>query len=106
MPTLADRNLGIAAKSTQYGLLYACFGVGALIGALSIGTVLAGRRLERVVRVGLVVFAGFLAVFSLLRAPGARLPRHPAGGARLLRGDHVAVDRAAAAPRRRATGAG
>ena len=30
MPVLADRNLGIAAKSTQYGLLYACFGVGAL----------------------------------------------------------------------------
>ena len=70
MPTLADRNLGIAAKSTQYGVLYACFGVGALLGALSIGTVLAGRRLERVVRVGLVAFAGFLAVFSLLRTPG------------------------------------
>ena len=75
MPTLADRNLGIAAKSTQYGVLYACFGVGALLGALSIGTVLADRRLERVVRVGLVVFAGFLAVFSLLRAPGARPTR-------------------------------
>ncbi len=70
MPTLADRNLGIAAKSTQYGVLYACFGVGALMGALSIGTVLAGRSLERVVRVGLVAFAGFLAVFSLLRSPG------------------------------------
>lgn len=70
LPTLADRNLGIAAKSTQYGVLYACFGVGALLGALSIGTVLAGRSLERVVRVGLVAFAGFLAVFSLLRTPG------------------------------------
>ena len=68
MPTLADRNLGIAARSTEYGVLYACFGVGALMGALSIGTVLAGRRLERVVRVGLVVFAGFLAVFSLAAA--------------------------------------
>ena len=70
MPTLADRNLEIAARSTQYGILYACFGVGALMGALSIGTVLAGRRLERVVRIGLVVFAGFLAVFSMLRHPG------------------------------------
>ena len=69
MPVLADENLGIAARSTQYGILYACFGVGALIGALSIGTVLAGRRLERVVRVGLVVFAGFLTVFALLRVP-------------------------------------
>jgi MFS family permease len=74
MPTLADRNLGIAAKSTQYGVLYACFGVGALMGALSIGTVLAGRSLERVVRVGLVAFAAFLAVFSLLRSPGPAYP--------------------------------
>ena len=74
MPTVADQNLGIAARSTQYGYLYACFGVGALMGALSIGTVLAGRRLERVVRVGLVAFAGFLAVFSLLRSPGPSYP--------------------------------
>ena len=74
MPTLADRNLGIAARSTQYGVLYACFGVGALLGALSIGTVLANRSLERVVRYGLVAFAGFLAVFSLLRSPLAAYP--------------------------------
>lgn len=74
LPTLADRNLGIAAKSRSYGILYASFGVGALLGALSIGTVLASRRLERVVRVGLVAFAGFLAVFALLRSP---LPAYP-----------------------------
>jgi MFS family permease len=75
LPTLADRNLGIAARSTEYGYLYACFGVGALLGALSIGTVLAARSLERVVRVGLVAFAGFLAVFALLRSP---VPAYPA----------------------------
>jgi len=74
MPTLADRNLGIDARSEQYGLLYACFGVGALMGALSIGTVLSDRSKERVVRVGLVAFAGFLAVFSLLRSPGPAYP--------------------------------
>jgi MFS family permease len=68
MPAVADVNLGIEAKSVEYGVLYACFGVGALLGALSIGTVLAARRLERVVRVGLVVFAGFLTVFALLRS--------------------------------------
>ena len=28
MPVLADQNLGIAAKSTAYGWLYACFGLG------------------------------------------------------------------------------
>jgi MFS family permease len=75
LPTLADRNLDIAARSTEYGYLYACFGVGALLGALSIGTVLAARSLELVVRVGLVAFAGFLAVFALLRSP---LPAYPA----------------------------
>jgi MFS family permease len=74
LPTLADRNLGIDARSEQYGLLYACFGVGALLGALSIGTVLSERSKERVVRVGLLGFAGFLAVFSLLRSP---LPAYP-----------------------------
>jgi predicted MFS family arabinose efflux permease len=74
MPTLADRNLGIAARSTQYGVLYACFGIGALLGALSIGTVLSNRSLERVVRVGLLAFAGFLAVFALVRSPALAYP--------------------------------
>ncbi len=71
MPAVADVNFGIEAKSVQYGILYASFGVGALLGALSIGTVLADRRLERVVRLGLVVFATFLAVFAVLRSPAA-----------------------------------
>ncbi len=70
MPTLADRNLGLNAESQQYGYLYACFGVGALLGAISIGTVLSASNLEKVVRVSLVAFAAFLAVFSLLRSPG------------------------------------
>jgi MFS family permease len=74
MPTLADRNLGIAARSTQYGVLYACFGIGALLGALSIGTVLSNRSLERVVRVGLLAFAGFLATFALVRTPALAYP--------------------------------
>ncbi|MFZ6002836.1 MAG: MFS transporter [Actinomycetota bacterium] len=74
MPTLADRNLGIAARSTEYGTLYACFGVGALLGALSIGTVLSNRSLERVVRGGLVAFAAFLAAFALLRSPAPAYP--------------------------------
>lgn len=74
MPTLADLNLGIDPESQQYGILYACFGVGALLGAISIGTVLADRDLERVVRVSLVAFAGFLALFSLLRSPEPAYP--------------------------------
>ena len=74
LPTLADRNLGIDPRSTQYGLLYTCFGAGAMVGALSIGTVLSDRDMSRVVRRGLVVFAGFLAVFSLLRTSSLAYP--------------------------------
>src|SRR3546814_14813769 len=85
MPTLADVNLGIEAKSTQYGILYASFGVGALAGALSIGTVLAGRSLARVVRVGLVVFALFLAVFAVLRQPRSEERRVGKGCVRTCR---------------------
>ena len=74
LPTLADRNLGIDPRSTEYGLLYTCFGAGAMIGALSIGTVLSARRMVDVVRVGLAAFAVALAVFSLERSPGLAYP--------------------------------
>jgi MFS family permease len=70
MPVLADRNLDIAVRSTAYGWLYACFGLGAMLGALSIGTVFANTAKERLVRDGLVAFAACLAVFAWLRAPG------------------------------------
>lgn len=69
MPVLADRNLGIAAKSTEYGILYACFGLGAMLGALSIGTVFSHLAKEMLVRNGLVAFAVALAAFSWLRMP-------------------------------------
>ena len=42
MPVVAAHNLGIdLSKSADYGILYACFGAGALTGAISIGTVFA-----------------------------------------------------------------
>ena len=69
LPTLADRNLGIESTSTEYGYLYALFGLGALSGALSIGTALKDWALERVVRSGLLAFAVALGAFSLLRSP-------------------------------------
>lgn len=67
MPKIAGDHLGIAAKSTAYGILYACFGLGAVIGALSIGTVFAGSSKARLTRIGLVSFAVMLAVFGSLR---------------------------------------
>jgi predicted MFS family arabinose efflux permease len=74
MPVLAHNDLGIGEDTIAYGLLYACFGAGAVVGALSIGTFLAGQRLERVVRFGLGGFALTLAVFGLLRSPGPGYP--------------------------------
>jgi MFS family permease len=74
LPTLADRNLGIEATSIQYGLLYTCFGAGAMLGALSIGTIWADRSMSRIVRVALVAFAGFLAVFAFVGSIGPAYP--------------------------------
>lgn len=74
MPAVAERNFGIASDTTAYGLLYATFALGALLGALSIGTVLSGRPLERVVQAGLVGFAVFLTAFALLRSAALAYP--------------------------------
>jgi MFS family permease len=81
MPTLADVNLGLEAKSEAYGLLYAAFGLGAVSGALSVGTLFAGRDKARLTRLGLVVFAALLAGFSLLRVAWPAYPAIFAVGA-------------------------
>ncbi|MGH9078883.1 MAG: MFS transporter [Acidimicrobiales bacterium] len=74
MPVLAHNDLKIGEDTIAYGLLYACFGAGAVVGALSIGTFLAGQRLARVVRFGLGGFAITLAAFGLLRSPAPGYP--------------------------------
>lgn len=70
MPVVAAHNLGISPRSTAYGVLYACFGTGALLGALSIGTVFSGSSKAAIVRLGLIAYAVSLTAFALLRAPG------------------------------------
>jgi predicted MFS family arabinose efflux permease len=67
MPAIAERNLGLNVESAAYGALYAVFALGALFGALSVGTVFAGRPHPRMVRFGLVGFAVAMTVFALLR---------------------------------------
>jgi MFS family permease len=67
MPTVAAHNLGIKPSSTSYGILYACFGSGALVGAISIGTVFAHTSKPLIVRVCLIGYAISLTVFALLR---------------------------------------
>jgi MFS family permease len=68
MPVVAAHNLNIDPKSANYGLLYACFGMGALIGAISIGTVFARSSKATIVRVCLLCYSVALTVFALLRA--------------------------------------
>ena len=70
MPAIAAENLG----SLGYGLLYAGFGAGAALGAVSIGTILAGRSKPRIVRLGFVAFSVLLACFALVRTPPLAYP--------------------------------
>ncbi len=69
MPVVAAHNLGIdLSKSADYGILYACFGMGALTGAISIGTVFATTSKPLLVRVCLVGYAVSLCAFALQRS--------------------------------------
>jgi len=76
LPAIAADNFGIRPRSIEYGLLYASFGLGAATGAISVGTLLAGRSKAPIPRLGLVVFAGLLTVFALLRT---NPPAYPLG---------------------------
>jgi len=70
MPVVAAHNLGInLSKSPDYGILYACFGTGALAGAISIGTVFAGTSKPLIVRLCLVGYSLSLCAFALERSP-------------------------------------
>jgi MFS family permease len=74
MPVLAERNLHVNSQGPAYGALYACFALGASIGAVSVGTVFVSRPRGRIVRVGLATFAVSLMIFGLLRTA---LPAYP-----------------------------
>jgi MFS family permease len=70
MPVVAAHNLGVnLSKSPDYGILYACFGAGALAGAISIGTVFARTSKPLLVRVCLVGYSLTLCAFALERSP-------------------------------------
>ncbi len=68
MPVVAAHNLGINPRSTTYGILYASFGIGALAGAISIGTIFARSSKPMLVRVCLVGYSVTLTAFALLRS--------------------------------------
>ena len=73
-PTIAARELGMDPKSGAYGLLYATFGVGGLLGGLSIGTFLAGRDRHRVTTLALLGQALLLLALGAVSSPALAFP--------------------------------
>ncbi|MEI7622593.1 MAG: MFS transporter [Actinomycetes bacterium] len=73
-PALATTDWGVSTKSTLYGLLYATFGLGAVVGALSVGTFLSGRKIENVLRGSFVMFGISLATYITIDTPALAFP--------------------------------
>ncbi|MBX6389310.1 MAG: MFS transporter [Frankia sp.] len=67
LPVIAEENLSLEVTSSGYGFFYAAFGVGAVLGALANGTVLAGLTPAGITRWGMVAFAAALAAFAIAR---------------------------------------
>jgi MFS family permease len=74
MPVVAAQNLHLDVTSLAYGLLYACFGLGAAFGAIAVGSVLVGQRRQTVIVAGLVMFGMALLAFAMLRNAAAAYP--------------------------------
>ncbi len=73
-PSVARRNFRMDVDDAGYKLLYTTWGVGACLGALAVGTVLASVDRRRLVVDGLLLFAVSLAVFAVVRSPGPAFP--------------------------------
>lgn len=74
MPEIAEANFGIGPKNAVYGFLYATFGLGAAMGAVTVGTYLAHHSKAKIARRSLVAFAVLLTAFSLVRDAGLAFP--------------------------------
>ena len=73
-PAIAAVDWNVSSKSTLYGFLYATFGTGAVVGALSVGTVLARFRIESLLRVSFVLFGASLALYVTIHRPWMAFP--------------------------------
>lgn len=73
-PSVTRLNLGIDTTGPTYKWLYATWGLGATIGALSVSTLLASRDRRRIVTIGFIGFAFSLGTFALLRDPIPAFP--------------------------------
>jgi MFS family permease len=67
MPEIAETNFGIGPKNEAYGYLYATFGLGAALGAVTVGTYLAHHSKAKIARRSLVAFSVLLTSFALVR---------------------------------------
>jgi MFS family permease len=72
MPLLANEQLGLSGWS--FNLLFACFALGAAVGALSMGSFLSAHDRGAVTRNALFVFAVALAVFGSTRSVAVAFP--------------------------------
>jgi MFS family permease len=69
-PAVAELNYGIDADGSTYRWLYTVWGLGACIGGLSVGTVLARRDARLLIRVGFAGFAASMLAFAAARTAG------------------------------------
>ncbi len=57
LPAIAEVNLGVDSRSSTYGWFYATFGLGALVGAIAVGTVFLQFPRPLLIRLSLLGFA-------------------------------------------------
>ena len=73
-PSVARLNFGIEATGGSYKLLYIVWGAGAFLGVLAVGTWLSNFDTRRLIPLGMLSFAVFLGVFSLMSSVTYALP--------------------------------
>ena len=73
-PIIVKDAFGVDPTSTTYNWLYAVWGLGAMVGALSIGTVLSQVDKRRLIAPFFVGFAVTMTIFALLRSPAPAFP--------------------------------
>ncbi len=74
LASIVEENLHESSTGTVYAFLYGTFGLGAMVGALSIGTVFVSWSKPRLVRINMLGYAVTLTAFALLRAPAPAFP--------------------------------
>jgi MFS family permease len=72
MPKIAAEQFGL--EGVHYTLLFACFALGAVSGALAMGSAFANLPRSRMTRGGLAAFAVALAAFALTGSPAVAFP--------------------------------